>query len=68
MSMDKTKIKRAMALSFVAIGTAFAGLSILAKVKKTSSVYEDVPKEKNPMEGKKLFLSKIIMIKKTPME
>ena len=34
MSMDKTKIKRAMALSFVAIGTAFAGLSILAKVKK----------------------------------
>lgn len=42
MSMDKTKIKRAMALSFVAIGTAFAGLSILAKVKKTSSVYEDV--------------------------
>lgn len=34
MSMDKTKIKRAMALSFVAIGTAFAGLSILAKVNK----------------------------------
>ena len=58
MSMDKTKIKRAMALSFVAIGTAFAGLSILAKVKKTSSVYEDVPKEKNPMEGKKVIFIK----------
>lgn len=56
--MDKTKIKRAMALSFVAIGTAFAGLSILAKVKKTSSVYEDVPKEKNPMEGKKVIFIK----------
>ena len=33
---------------------AFAGLSVLAKIKKPSSIYDDKPEEKNPLEGKKV--------------
>ncbi len=56
MSIDKKKIKRFMGISVVAIGVAFIGMSILAKKKKSSSVYEDDKEQKNPFEGKKVVL------------
>lgn len=36
-------------------GLAFAGLSALAVIKRPSSVYENAPSQKNPMEGKKVI-------------
>lgn len=58
MSIDKRKVKKALGLSIAAAGTVFAGLSIAAKIKKKSSVYENAPQEKNPMEGKKVVFVK----------
>lgn len=58
MSIDKRKVKKALGLSIAAVGTVFAGLSIAAKIKKKSSVYENAPQEKNPMEGKKVVFVK----------
>lgn len=55
MSIDK-KIKRFIGISVVAIGAAFVGMTILAKKKKASSVYEDDKEQKNPFEGKKVVL------------
>ena len=56
MSMDKNKIKKIIGVSMAAIGAAFVGMSILAKKKKPSSVYEDDRDQKNPFEGKKVIL------------
>lgn len=42
----------------IAMGNAFVGLSIIAKRKKDSSAYVDEPKQKNPMEGKKVVFVK----------
>lgn len=56
MSIDKKKIKRFIGISVAAIGVAFIGMSILAKKKKASSVYEDDKEQKNPFEGKKVVL------------
>ena len=58
MSIDKRKVKKALGLSIAAVGTVFVGLSIAAKIKKKSSVYENAPQEKNPMEGKKVVFVK----------
>lgn len=55
MLIDKRKVKKVVGLSIVSVGTVFVGLSVMTKVKKKSSVYEDAPKEKNPMEGKKVI-------------
>lgn len=43
-------------LATTAVTTAsFAVMGIVAKKKKSSSVYDDKPKEKNPLEGKKVI-------------
>lgn len=55
MSIDK-KIKRFIGISAAVLGAAFVGMSILAKKKKASSVYEDDRDQKNPFEGKKVVL------------
>lgn len=56
MAIDKKKIKRFIGISVVAIWAAFVGMSILAKKKKPSSIYEDDKEQKNPFEGKKVVL------------
>lgn len=56
MSIDKNKIKKFIGISAVVLGAAFIGMSILAKKKKSSSVYEDDRDQKNPFEGKKVIL------------
>lgn len=56
MSIDKNRIKKFIGISVVAIGAAFVGLSILAKKKNPSSVYEEDKEQKNPFEGKKVVL------------
>lgn len=56
MSIDKNKIKKFIGISVVAIGAAFVGMSVLAKKKKASSVYEDDKGQKNSFEGKKVVL------------
>ncbi len=37
-----------------AIGIAFVGLSVFAAIKKPSTVYDNIPTAKNPMEGKRV--------------
>lgn len=55
MSLDKNKIKKFIGISCTVLGTTFVGLSIVAKIKKPSSVYDDSLEEKNPLEGKKVI-------------
>lgn len=55
MSLDKKKLKKLIGISAAAAGTAFVGLSILAKKKKADSVYENELDQKNPFEGKKVI-------------
>ena len=55
MSLDKKKLKKIIGISAAVAGTAFVGLSILAKKKKADSVYENEPDQKNPFEGKKVI-------------
>jgi len=38
----------------IATGAIFIGLFVAAKMKKSQSIYEDKPEEKNPLEGKKV--------------
>ena len=54
MFRKKKVLKTFIKISAVILGTGFAVLSIIAKVKKKSSVYMDVPDQKNPLEGKKV--------------
>lgn len=54
--MDKRKIGKAIGISAAVLGTAFIGVSIIAKKKKPDSVYDNEPNEKNPFEGKKVVL------------
>ena len=59
MSIDKKKSKKAqkiIGISVAAIGAVFVGMSILARKKKPSSVYENDKGQKNPFEGKKVVL------------
>ena len=58
MSIEKEKIKKIIGVSAVAIGSVFVGMSILARKKKPSSIYEDDQEQKNPLEGKKVVLIK----------
>lgn len=55
--MDKGKLKKVAGISAVALGTAFVGLSVYAKMKWGSSRYDDAPEEKNPMAGKKVIFA-----------
>ena len=52
--MNKKKIKKIIGISTAVLGTAFVATSIVAKAKKSDSVYENEPEQKNPMEGKKV--------------
>ena len=52
--MAKFNWKKAAAVTGVALGAAFVGLTVVAKKKKGSSVYDDAPEEKNPLEGQKV--------------
>lgn len=56
MSIDKKKIKKIIGILAVALGVAFVGMSILARKKKASSVYEGDKDQQNPFEGKKVVL------------
>lgn len=50
----KRKLKRAVGVTSAVVSTAFVGMTVLAKLKKGQSVYDDDLKEKNPLEGKKV--------------
>lgn len=52
--MDKQKIKKFIGVSATVFGAAFAGMAVIAKKKKPSSVYENEPEQKNCMAGKKV--------------
>lgn len=54
MSINKKKIGKFIGASVAVLGTAFVGMSILANKKKRSSVYDNEPKQKNPLAGKKV--------------
>lgn len=56
MVIGRKKIKRFIGISVASIGTSFIGMSILAKKKKASSIYEDDEDQQNPFEGKKVLL------------
>ena len=55
MSSRKKKLKKIIVVSVAVIGTAFVDMNILARKKKSSSLYEDDKKQKNPFEGKKVI-------------
>lgn len=46
--------KKVIGIMAATLGTAFIATSIVAKVKKGNSVYENEPEQKNPLEGKKV--------------
>ena len=49
------KIKNIIKISAVITGVTFAGLSVVAKIKKGNSQYIHEPKQRNPLEGKKVI-------------
>lgn len=55
MKLNKTKIKKMLGIAGITVGTVFIGMNILAGKKKDSSVYENEPEQKNPLEGKKVI-------------
>ena len=55
MFIDKDKLKKVMG-TVVATSVVFIGMRILAKRKKSSSVYEDDTAQQNPFEGKRVIL------------
>ena len=52
---NKSGFKKLIIASGIMLGTTFAALSLASKRKKGSSVYENEPAQKNPMEGKKVI-------------
>lgn len=55
MKVNKKKIKKLLGFAGITAGTVFVGMNVLAKKKKGSSVYENEPEQKNPLEGKKVI-------------
>ena len=55
MSSDKKNIKKILAVSAGAVGTAFVCTRLLAQKKKGDSIYEKDARQKNPMEGKRVI-------------
>lgn len=47
--------KKVIGITAATLGTAFVATSIVAKLKKGNSVYENEPEQKNPLEGKKVI-------------
>lgn len=58
MSLNKKKIKHAVKFISVTIGTVFAGMNLVAKIKKKESSYNSEEKEGNLFEGKKVIFVK----------
>ncbi|VYU75225.1 UDP-glucose:undecaprenyl-phosphate glucose-1-phosphate transferase [Eubacterium limosum] len=56
MSIDMKKNKGFAGIVAAITGGIFIGISIIAKKKRPSSVYEDEKDQKNPLEGKKVIL------------
>lgn len=52
--MSKVSLKNAIRITIALVGTVFAITVIIAKKKKSASVYKDQPDQKNPLEGKKV--------------
>ena len=50
----KKKVKIAVGVTSAVVSTAFVGLTVIAKLNKGKSVYDDDLNEKNPLEGKKV--------------
>ena len=55
MKVNKKKIKKLLGFAGITAGTVFVGMNVLAKKRKGSSVYENEPEQKNPLEGKKVI-------------
>lgn len=47
--------KKLIVAAGIVLGSAFVGLSMIAKKKKNNSIYDNEPGQKNPMEGKKVI-------------
>ena len=58
MFINKKRSKKFIGIGVTIIGVAFIGMSILARKKKPSSIYEDDKEQKNPLEGKKVVFIK----------
>ena len=54
MSFDKKKLVKIIKTTAMAMAVAFAGLCFISKKKKSATVYENEPEQKNPLEGKKV--------------
>lgn len=54
MSINKKKMGKFIGASVAVLGTAFVGMSILARKKRANSVYDNQPEQKNPLAGKKV--------------
>ena len=54
MSFDKKKIVKIIKTTAMAMAVAFAALCFIGKKKKSATVYENEPEQKNPLEGKKV--------------
>ncbi len=48
-------IKKVLLVTTTALGVGFIGLKIIAKIKEKDRLYENVPSQKNPLEGKKVI-------------
>ncbi len=53
--MKKNKIAKIIGITAGVTGVVFGGLNIIAKMKKTNSVYENTPEEKNSLEGHRVI-------------
>lgn len=54
MNIDKKKFEKIAAIGTAVMGTSFAGMKIIGKMKKGSSIYNNDSNEKNPLEGHKV--------------
>ena len=54
-----SKLSKVLKIATVVAGATFVGLSVVAKLKKSQSVYRTNPEEKNPLEGKKVIFKMI---------
>lgn len=50
--MNKENFKKVAEIAAFGLGAAFVAATVTAKLKKADSVYDNDPKEKNPLEGK----------------
>ena len=56
MSDNKKRLRKFITVVTAATGVAYLVVRILAKKKKSTTIFEDDPSQKNPFEGKKVVL------------